>query len=188
MTALPKPARRERKKPKPIARRVRPRRVRLRTGLRQTVHAPLGKLRELADDLQSLYVRHTSGWSCWACPSKRWETMQAAHIFAKSEYHAGRYFYDPKRAERSNLVCLCHACHKHYTHRPDGWLIYVTKRLGADTIDHLRVLCQVRYAPHDYALVALDYRSRLVQLLDLWKVQEQYDKLLERGRKLGVFR
>lgn len=184
---LPKPIRRGKKPPKPIARHQRPRRVRLRTGLRQSFKAPLGKLRELADDMQSLYVRHVSGWVCWVCTAHR-EQMQAAHLFAKSEYRAGRYLFHLENLVRSNLRCLCSGCHKYWTHRPDGWLQYLESRIGRQALDTLRALCQMRHVQHDYALVAIDYRQRLLELPDLWKVQEPYDKLITRGQKLGVFK
>jgi hypothetical protein len=142
--------------------------------------SPKGELRVLADDLQSLYVRHLNGWICWACWSRRYEEMQCAHLFAKGEYHAGRY-----RLE--NVRCLCMRCHKYWTERPTGWTEYLRQRLGEAGYQQLRDRCSVRHGPHDYALVALDYRQQLEALPTLWKVREMYDKLIERGRRLGVW-
>lgn len=177
---LPKPKRRGPKRRRPIARRVRPRNVRARTSNRIGSFAPQGKLRELADDLQSLYVRHFNGWACWCCGSSKANEMQAAHLFAKSEYHAGRYLID-------NLRCLCMRCHKYWTHRPSGWHEYLEARLGASTFDRLQASCQVRQGPHDYVLVAIAYRIKLHAMPNLCKVQERYDALVARGRKLGIF-
>jgi hypothetical protein len=144
-----------------------------------------GKLRELADDFQSLYVRHRDGWRCRICGSTEWSEMQAAHLFAKGEYHAGRYI--TSGVNGGNLWCLCFRCHKRYTHQPTEWAILLIQRLGEKGFAELRARCQVRQGGHDYALQAMYYRQLLGKDPDGWKIKEQYDKLETRGSKLGVW-
>lgn len=172
MIGIPKPTRRGPKPRSVIKRYKRPAFARVRGGR--------GKLRLLADDLQSLYVRMAANWTCWVCDSKRWELMQAAHLFAKSEYNAGRYSLD-------NVKCLCSPCHKHYTHRPDGWQKFLDARLGMAGVDELRARCQVRQGPHDYVLVAMHYRSLIERHEAHANVREMFDKLQKRGKDLGVW-
>ena len=170
--AFPKPEKRSPKPRKPIARSKRPARVRQR-GNR-------GKLRELADDMQSLYVRHAAGWKCWVCPSTEWQEMQAAHLFAKSEYRSGRYFIE-------NVVCLCFRCHKLYTHRPATWTAYLQGRLGQERYEQLRAYCQIVTGPHDYSAVAIYYSRMINSLPMLEAIADRTAKLQARGEKLGVW-
>jgi hypothetical protein len=169
--SIPKPERRGPKPRRSIPRGKRPSRVRQR-GNR-------GQLRELADDLQSLYIRHRAGWYCWIC-GQGGRPQQAAHLFAKSEYRAGRYIED-------NLRDLCSGCHTYYTHRPASWCDYLQRHLGMAEYESLRARCQVRTGPHDYVGYALYYRQKLSQMAGLYKIQEKFDALVERGEKLGIW-
>ena len=179
--SIPKPPRRGRKPPKRIQRNVRPARVRKATSLRVTMpRVAKGKLRELADDLQSLYIRHRDKWICRVCGSQRFDEMQAMHLFAKSEFRSGRYL-------EANLMCGCRGCHRYYTDRPTAWDMWLRGKLG-DQYEVLRNVCMVRSGPHDYVLLALYYRDRVEKMRDSWKVSDRLTPLIRRGQKLGVFR
>lgn len=172
MISLPKPEKRGPKPRRPIGRGKRPARVRQR-GNR-------GALRELADDVMSLYVRHLANWKCWVCDSTRWEEMQAAHLFAKSEYHGGRYFIE-------NVQCLCFRCHKKYTHRPAAWAAYLQGRLGMERYEQLRAYCALMPGKHDY-VAQIIYYAMLTDRLDYNEaIRERTAKLQARGEKLGVW-
>jgi hypothetical protein len=168
---LPKPERRGPKPRRRIARRRRPSPVRRR--------ANLGKLRQLADDLMSLYVRHRAGWVCWVCGSRRWWEMQMAHLIGKGAHPNGRYM-------EANVRCLCARCHKRYTHRPEEWGEYLRGRLGGG-YDLLFDLVRVRVGNNrDYAAEVLYWNQRLLTCGNLQKVAERYDALRRRGVDLGV--
>ncbi len=114
--ALPKPVKRARKPRAPIRRSKRPAYLRVRGGA--------GKLRKLADDAMSLFVRSRDGWTCVKCGKV--ENVQNAHIQPKGDYPAGRYRED-------NAVALCYGCHRYFTGRAYDWRLFI----GPDRFDNL---------------------------------------------------
>jgi hypothetical protein len=160
----PKPQRR-------IARTSRPARVRQR--------ASQGKLRELADDFMSLYVRHRDGWTCWRCGSRDWRFMQCAHLMGKGAHPTLRYRDD-------NARCLCDRCHKFFTHHATQWRMFLVEKLGVERVDSLEREALIYVGPQDYSIQALVYRRLLLARDDLHKVRERFDALEERARKLGI--
>jgi 5-methylcytosine-specific restriction endonuclease McrA len=162
---FPKPEKRKRKRPK------RPARARVR--------ASKGQMRELADDLQSLFVRHRDGWQCWCCRSRKWDEMQAAHLMAKGSYPAQRY-------NETNLKCLCKRCHRYFTDRPIEWREFLVRKFGEEQVRVMELLARVRHAGHDYRAVAVYYRLKLDMMPDAWKIQDRIDTLTERAVRLGV--
>ena len=163
---LEKPVKRAKPKPKPIRRYKRPAYLRVRGGR--------GKLRKLADDAMSLYVRCRGGWACSKCGLQ--VGIQCAHIVPKSgEGQAGRY-------AESNAVALCSKCHTYYTSHPYEWRLWI----GAETFDALHSLYSGKLIKWDLAeearrfllLTAKHYpeaQERLTELnaqanrLELWK-------------------
>lgn len=141
--------------------------------------ANAGKLRKLADDLMSLYVRHKAGWACWVCESTRYEEMQMAHLYPKGAHPCGRYM-------ETNVRCCCCRCHTYYTHRNAEWTRLLKMRLGAEAYDRLGLEVDVRLARQDYAAEILYWSLRVQGFPDLWKVQERFDALRAKGLKLGL--
>ena len=172
MTAIPKPVKRLKQPRKRIPRGRRPARVRKRESR--------GALRELADDLMSLFVRCRGGWVCQRCGSRKWEDMQCAHIVRKGAYTAGRY-------REENAICLCAPCHVFFTHHEIEWRAWLIGFMGEGRLHDLEMVCQIRIGPHDYKAVAFYYQQKLLIRGTRWKVQERYDRLVERGRRQGVF-
>jgi len=139
----------------------------------------MGPLRQLADDLMSLYVRHKAGWVCWVCQSRRHDEMQMCHLFPKGAHPNGRYM-------ESNVRCCCSRDHAYYTHRVAEWTRLLISKLGQDAYDRLGQEVDVRLAPRDYKAEILYWDIQLRRRDDLWKVAERYDKLYARGVRLGV--
>jgi 5-methylcytosine-specific restriction endonuclease McrA len=171
---LAKPARRGPKPPKRIPRGSRPSRVRKRDSR--------GKLRELADDLFSLYIRTRDEWTCRRCGSLKWQVMQCAHLMPKGAYPALRY-------EERNAICLCYGCHKHMTHRWFEWQAFLAARIldGQAGVHALGMEAMVRVGSLDYAAACVVWSRRILELRDFRKIEDRYEKLLERGRALGLF-
>lgn len=169
---LRKPAPRGPKPRQRIARTSRPARVRQR--------ASRGKLRELADDYMSLYVRHRDGWTCWSCGSRDWRFMQCAHLMGKGAHPTLRYRDD-------NARCLCDRCHKRYTHNPTLWRMFLVGKLGDVRVVELEREALIYCGPQDYAMQALVYRRLLLARQDLSKVRERFDALEARAAKLNVW-
>lgn len=128
---LPKPPRRERKAPRPIARKSRPSKVR---------KTPRGKLRRIADKLWSLTVR--AAGKCRLCGAQ--ERLQAAHGFSRR--------YLGTRWDLRNGWCLCSGCHVRYTHDPLGWDAWLRTELGS-LYEPLRQQAMTGGAPKDYEAV-----------------------------------
>lgn len=168
---LPKPPRRGRKPPRPIARYKRPARTRRRDDR--------GALRELADDVMSLYVRHKAGWRCWRCENPKYWEMQMAHIIPKGAHPTGRYI------ER-NVRCLCSRCHTYYTHHSEEWREYVINRIGQAAYDELWVAVRVRQGEVDYRAEILYWWVKLRALPMQDAIQERVEKLMARTVKMQV--
>lgn len=164
---IPKPKRSKKPRvPRPAIRRYkRPAFLRIRGGR--------GKLRQLADDAMSLYVRCRDNWECRKCGECM--NIQNAHIIAKGPYPAGRY-------DEQNAMALCAGCHRYFTNRFPEWREFV----GKDRHDGLASLYVNAVAKWDHAeqarrfllLVAQHYphaEERLAELnkranaLELWK-------------------
>lgn len=162
---LPKPTKRGPKPRKPIRRSKRPAYLRVRGGR--------GKLRQLADDAMSLYIRCRGGWRCAKCGSEK--NIQCCHIIPKGAYPSGRYRDD-------NAMALCQGHHRYYTGRLMEWRDFV----GAEAHDGLHKLLSQGVVKWDIAeearryllLVARHYpqaQERLAELnkraeaLELWK-------------------
>lgn len=176
---IPKPAKRGRKPPRPIARGQSPRRLRKR--------ASIGELRKLGDDLMSLYVRHKAVWVCWLAGSMAArcdpsddpsQVMQMAHLFGKKAHPGGRYL-------RANVRCLCARCHTYYTHHPTEWFELLQERLGDPEYRRVRDLVDVR-GGHDYKAEVVYWYTKLRARKDAWKVRERLEKLEARMDRLGV--
>lgn len=171
---LAKPARRGPKPPKRIERASRPARVRKRDSR--------GKLRELADDLFSLFIRTRDGWICRRCGSTNWRAMQCAHLFPKGSYTALRY-------DERNAICLCDGCHRYMTNRWFEWREFLAARIldGAAGVHALGLEAMVRIGSLDYAAACIVWSRRILELRDFRNVEDRYETLIDRGRKLGVF-
>jgi hypothetical protein len=126
--SFPKPVRRERKAPRPIARKSRPSKVR---------KTPRGKLRRIADKLWSLAVR--AAGACFVCGSN--ERLQAAHGFSRR--------YLGTRWDLRNGWCLCAKDHVYFTHRPLEWDDWLRNELGS-LYEPLRQQALTGGAPKDY--------------------------------------
>jgi 5-methylcytosine-specific restriction endonuclease McrA len=168
---LAKPAPRGPKPRQRIMRASRPARVRQRGGQ--------GKLRELADDFMSLYVRHRDGWTCWSCGSRDWRFMQCAHVMGKGPHPTLRYRDD-------NARCLCDRCHKRFTHNSTLWRMFLVEKLGTEDVERRERDALIYQGPQDYTLQALIYRRLLLARPDVWKVQDRLDALDARARKLNL--
>lgn len=153
---LPKPVKRPKPKPKPIRRYKRPAYLRVRGGR--------GKLRKLADDAMSLYVRCRGYWRCAKCGGGK--NIQNCHIIPKGPYPSGRYM------EENALAC-CSGCHRFFTERPMEWREFV----GVARHDGLHRLISLGTIKWDYAeqarrflmLVARDYPHASERLQELQK-------------------
>jgi len=168
---IPKPEPRGPRPKKRIARTKRPAQFRVRGNV--------GKLRKLADDLMSLFVRHKGGWKCWVCTSKRHEEMQMAHLIGKGAHATGRYM-------ESNVRCCCSRCHVYFTYHPEEWTEYLIKRLSQNGYDRLFENVRVRQGKLDYTLEIIYWDQALRGRDDLDKIQERYDALHGKGVKFGV--
>ena len=161
---LSKPVKRTKPK-RPIKRYKRPAYLRVRGGR--------GKLRKLADDAMSLYVRCRGGWRCAKCGTEK--NIQCAHIIPKGAYPSGRYRDD-------NALALCNGCHRYFTARFMEWREFI----GPEAHDGLHKLLSQGVVKWDIAeearryllLVARHYpqaQERLAELnkqaeaLELWK-------------------
>jgi hypothetical protein len=130
VTAPPKPPRREKKAPRPIARKSRPAKVR---------KTPRSKLKRMADKLWSTIVR--AAGKCRICGST--ERLQAAHGFSRR--------YLGTRHSLINGWCLCSGCHISMTHNPIAWDDFLRVELGA-LYEPLRAQALARCIP-DYEAV-----------------------------------
>lgn len=138
----------------------------------------LGKFRKLADDFMSLFVRCRDGWACQHCDSRDWRVMQAAHIFPKGAHPGGRFLAE-------NVMTLCAACHKYYTHRWAEWMRWVEEKIGAIRLQRLSQLVDVR-GSHDYVLQVMQW-SRLLRVDGyVGNVPERYEALVKRAKRHGV--
>jgi 5-methylcytosine-specific restriction endonuclease McrA len=151
---------------KPIRRYKRPAYLRVRGGR--------GKLRQLADDAMSLYVRCRDGWTCQKCGTSM--ALQCAHIIPKGPYPAGRYHAD------ENCTTLCAGCHRYYTNRFPEWRDFV----GHDRHDGLASLYVGTVAKWDYAEEARRYLLLVAQRYP--EAEERLAALNQRAQKLELWK
>ena len=166
MVIQPKPTKRPKKPPKPIKRYKRPAYLRVRGGR--------GKLRQLADDAMSLYVRHRGGWACEKCGAQ--VMIQCAHIIPKSgEGQAGRY-------SEINAMALCGKCHTYYTSHPYEWRLWV----GAERFDGLHSLYSGKLVKWDLAEEAR--RFLLLTAKHYPEAQERLSELNAQANRLELWK
>jgi 5-methylcytosine-specific restriction endonuclease McrA len=162
----PKPTKRAKKPRKPIRRYKRPAYLRVRGGR--------GKLRQLADDAMSLYVRWRDGWSCQKCGAQ--VMIQCAHIVPKSgEGQAGRY-------SETNAMALCGKCHTYYTSHPYEWRLWV----GAERFDGLHSLYSGKLVKWDLAEEAR--RFLLLTAKHYPEAQERLSELNAQANRLELWK
>lgn len=132
MTALPKPAPREREPRRPIKRTKRPRRQRKST--------PAQLARE-ADKLWSLVVRSVSpACEAWAIqPPRCLGSIQAAHGFSRR--------YRNTRWLPINGFRLCAAHHTYFTWRALEWDDWLRKNWGQEVYNDLRLKALRAFKP-----------------------------------------
>jgi 5-methylcytosine-specific restriction endonuclease McrA len=162
---LAKPEKRGPKPRKPIRRTKRPAHFRIRGGT--------GKMKKLADDAMSLFVRCRDNWTCGKCGTTM--MIQNAHIIAKGPYPAGRY-------EDRNTIALCQGCHRYFTARFPEW----RKWIGPERHDGLASLYVGTVAKWDYAEEAR--RFLLLTATRYPQVGERLASLNKRAEALGLWK
>lgn len=183
--------------PKPEKRGPKPRK-RIERGTRPAALAKRGsrgKLRQLADDTMSLYVRSRDGWRCRRCGDTQ-GVQQNSHLYPKGAYPALRY-------NAANAVDHCAACHRFLTDRPIEFREWIHATIGAELAGRLEQIAVTKMAaPHDYVAITLRYLGILKVMIhgenlgpnspprypmDLpFHVRDRYDALVLRAQKLGV--
>ena len=163
--AIPKPSRRSAKPRKPIRRSKRPAYLRVRRGA--------GKIRKLADDAMSLYVRCRGGWRCAKCGTDR--NIQCCHIIPKGAYPSGRYRDD-------NAMALCQGHHRYYTARFMEWREWI----GPDAHDGLHKLITQGMVKWDCAEEARRYLLLVARFYP--EAQERLEALNKRAEALELWK
>jgi 5-methylcytosine-specific restriction endonuclease McrA len=159
--SYPKPAKREKRAPKPIQRKSR-----LKRGGRIRKPKALSRnwLRGIADELFSLLVR-SRGYCEKRCGKQLPVTrLQASHGIGRA-YLATRY--DP-----INVMASCPEEHKRFTHRPFEFRDYLVAKWGQALFDRLWAKAQEG--------VRLGYRPDYEDLIQrLWRMEDVQRALYE---------
>lgn len=122
MPAPPKPERRGRKAPKPIARRKRPARV------RQTAR---GRDKQSLKELFSRVIRKRDPVCViQGCVGRPLSSHDACHLLPKGAYPSMEF-------DTENAVGGCRSCHSWYTNHPTAWLAWSIRFLGPVRYDAL---------------------------------------------------
>ena len=103
--------------------------------------ATKSSLKNKLDRLVSLIVRSVG--QCQRCGNAEYEKLQCCHIYSRT--------YNSVRWDLDNLICMCASCH-FYTHKnPIEFSEFVTKHLGAEKYQQLKMRrnSEFHYKIHD---------------------------------------
>lgn len=118
-----------------------------------------GALRDLADDLFSVWIRSTRV-GCEMCskkPLKPWE-LQNAHGFSRVHMRV--------RFNEDNVFALCPACHRKHSPSGPGWWVWMEQKIGEARYSRVEFLKSggPRLYRSDILILACDYLGRIQRL------------------------
>lgn len=179
---FPKPKKRGRKPPKPIARKALRHSPRVAGGIFLSPRERRKRLKELCDDTFSVIIRIRDGDRCRLC--NQHFRVQCAHLVSRRYYGV--------RWDMRNAWALCWPCHARYTFDGLGWDALVEDAVGV--VAWAKLKDEARLAgigdSTDYEALAIALRA----LLDEQKresgvpdtLAEVLRKVEERHREEGV--
>lgn len=118
-----------------------------------------GIKRDAADAAFSDCVRERANWTCEHCetyyPEGSRRGIECAHIIGRRVKRL--------RQHPDNAVCLCTACHMHFSSQPIEFTRFITEKIGQGLIDILHELARelIKYNKAFVKDCAAHYREQL---------------------------